>query len=210
MEVYLIRHGETEWNKQRRLQGRTDIPLNDAGLAAARKAARNISALDFSLVLHSPLIRAKKTAEILRGERSCPIRKEEFLREISFGIGEGVHLHEDREEEKELKAALIRFFQDPGNYIPLEGGESIPALKKRVKSFIEEVLLPLEEEYREQRILIVAHGAVLRAVLDNIKNIPDESFWDGELASNCGGSILEVRDGKITDKQSIDLVNLEK
>ncbi len=208
MEIYLIRHGETEWNRLRKLQGHTDIPLNDAGLAAARLAARNIEDLRLDLVLHSPLLRARKTAELLRGSRSCPIRKETLLTEISFGIGEGLNLYEENPAEKTLRECLLRFFQDPANYVPAAGGESIPQLKSRARRVLTDILSPLEQNPSMLRVLVVAHGAILRAILDVISDIPDARFWEGPLAPNCGGSILELRNGRFRELQSVDLLKL--
>lgn len=93
MEIFLVRHGETEWNRQRRLQGRTDIPLNDAGLAEARRAAKALRDVNFDRIFTSPLQRARKTAEILRGSREIPVTAEPLLIEVSFGVGEGIQLH---------------------------------------------------------------------------------------------------------------------
>ncbi|MDE7059311.1 MAG: histidine phosphatase family protein, partial [Lachnospiraceae bacterium] len=85
MDIYLIRHGETDYNKGRRLQGVTDIPLNERGIALAEQTARELLEIRFDKIFTSPLVRAKKTAEIIRGERKIPIIVTDGLREISFG-----------------------------------------------------------------------------------------------------------------------------
>lgn len=205
MEIYLIRHGETEWNRLRRLQGQSDIPLNDAGISSAIKAAQNISALQIDIIMHSPLSRARQTAELIRAERSCPISSEPLLKEISFGIGEGLNLYEANEEQQELAEALKLFFRNPGQYVPVKGAEGIAELKERCSHFLSDVLCPLEKSYGNGRVLLVAHGAVIRATLDIIHGIPDSSFWEGPLAPNCGGSILSLRDGQFTELCSVDL-----
>ena len=69
MDIYLIRHGETDWNKTKRLQGVTDIPLNACGIELAEKTAEGLKNVPFDRIYTSPLIRAKKTAEIIRGDR---------------------------------------------------------------------------------------------------------------------------------------------
>ena len=89
MKIYLIRHGETDWNLEQRLQGATDIPLNENGLELARETAQGLKEVPFDLIYTSPLKRAKQTAEILRGERDIPLIEEPRIREICFGIYEG-------------------------------------------------------------------------------------------------------------------------
>lgn len=197
MEIFLVRHGETEWNRQRRLQGRTDIPLNDVGLAEARKAAKALRDVNFDRIFTSPLQRAWKTAEILRGSREIPITAEPLLIEVSFGVGEGVCLHS--EALSPVEAAVLRFFRDPGHYEPVDGAESITEVKARALAFLD-VLRPLEGSC--ERVLVTAHGGIIRAILDVIEDLPDEEFWSGQLLPNCGAAVAELSDGKFTVKDS--------
>ena len=85
MQIYIIRHGETDWNTKRLLQGATDIPLNQNGIEAARLTAEALKEIPFDEIYTSPLQRAVQTAEIMRGDRRIPIIKDERLKEISFG-----------------------------------------------------------------------------------------------------------------------------
>ncbi len=214
MEIYLVRHGETEWNRQRRLQGRTDIPLNDAGLAEARKAAKALRDLNFDRIFTSPLQRARKTAEIIRGSREIPITAEPLLIEVSFGIGEGICLHtiplggaaaqQDNVGASQVPAdpaaeavrqKVLRFFRDPGHYEPVEGAESIKEVKARALAFLD-VLRPLEGSC--ERVLVTAHGGIIRAVLDVIEDLPDAEFWSGQLLPNCGAAVVSLDKGSFT------------
>lgn len=230
MEIFLVRHGETEWNRQRRLQGRTDIPLNDAGLAEARKAAKALRDVNFDRIFTSPLQRARKTAEILRGSREIPITAEPLLIEVSFGIGEGIQLHTvalggepcrsgipdsqaiaapepmPPESTEAVRAAVLRFFRDPGHYEPVDGAESITEVKARALAFLD-VLRPLEGSC--ERVLVTAHGGIIRAILDVIEELPDEEFWSGQLLPNCGAAVAELSDGKFTVKDVRDLMKEE-
>ena len=90
MDIYLIRHGETDWNKTKRLQGVTDIPLNACGIELAEKTAEGLKDVPFDRIYTSPLIRAKKTAEIIRGDRPVELVVTDGLKEISFGEYEGL------------------------------------------------------------------------------------------------------------------------
>ena len=90
MKLYLIRHGETDWNIVKRLQGATDIPLNENGEALARETAEGLKEIPFDMVFTSPLKRAYRTAEIVKGNREIPLIIEERIREICFGDYEGL------------------------------------------------------------------------------------------------------------------------
>ena len=90
MRLYIIRHGETEWNVLRRFQGRSDIPLNDEGRRLARITAEALSEVPFARIYTSPLKRAYETAMIIKGERDIPVIEEPRIIEIGFGDYEGL------------------------------------------------------------------------------------------------------------------------
>ena len=89
MIVYLMRHGETDWNKERRLQGRSDIPLNAFGMELAEKTAEGMKESPFDRAFSSPLDRAYTTARIVIGDRPVEVVKDDRLQEICFGPSEG-------------------------------------------------------------------------------------------------------------------------
>ena len=94
MKVYLVRHGQTDWNAARRIQGDTDIPLNERGRAVARATAEGMRDIPVDVMFSSPLIRAYETAQILAEGRGIEIRRDLRLREICFGEYEGFLLEE--------------------------------------------------------------------------------------------------------------------
>ena len=85
MKLYIIRHGETVWNTEGRLQGIADIELNENGIRLARVTARGMADIPFDLAITSPLKRARQTAELVLGERKVPILEDSRLEEITFG-----------------------------------------------------------------------------------------------------------------------------
>ena len=87
MKIYLVRHGETDWNQAGLLQGQTDIALNAQGLEQAHDAAERLKKVPFEIAFCSPLIRAKRTAEIIIGDRKITLTTDERLRELNFGPG---------------------------------------------------------------------------------------------------------------------------
>ena len=115
-----MRHGRTDWNQQRRIQGRTDIPLNDEGREMARKAAEEYKDVHFDVCYCSPLIRAKETAQLLLEGRNVPIIFDDRLKEMSFGIYEGV-----ANSFSIPDCPINEFFFHPEAYTtPVEKGES--------------------------------------------------------------------------------------
>ena len=87
MRLYIVRHGETDWNVQRRLQGESDVPLNHEGKAMAVKTGEALRGIPFDLAVTSPYIRAEETADLILGERKLPRLTDPRIREITWGNG---------------------------------------------------------------------------------------------------------------------------
>lgn len=183
MELYIIRHGETDWNKEKRLQGRSDTELNAYGIELAQITAEALKDINFDCIYSSPLKRAYKTAEIIRRHREIEIKTDERLKEISFGIMEGVPM-KDRPE------SFQKFFTDPANYVAPNGGESYEELVARTKDFIEDVVVTNSKTM--ERMLIVAHGALNKALMLNLNHDEIKNFWEGIFQRNCCVNIFEI------------------
>ena len=144
----LVRHGQTDWNAQRRLQGGTDIPLNDVGRGQAREAVDVLSGHEWDAVVSSPLSRAAETARLIaEGLGISVARHVPELTERSFGQAEGM------QAGPELEALRI-----PGGFV---GAESEDEAASRGLAALE----ALAEEFRGRRVLVVAHGTLLRVSL---------------------------------------------
>lgn len=176
--LYIIRHGKTEWNVKRKLQGRTDIPLNDTGRLMAEKARDEYKDIHFDICYCSPLIRAKETAEILMKGRNIPIITDDRLMEMSFGVYEGI------ENSFEIPDCPINvFFKEPENYkTPVEGAESLEELYSRTGEFLKEIIEP--QIHQGKDILIVGHGAMNSSIVCQVKGISIEKFWSAGI-DNC-------------------------
>ena len=192
MKIYFIRHGETIWNKEKKIQGRSDIPLNQFGRELAKITSLSLKDIPFDVVYSSPLIRAKETACILTNNRNLDIIEDERLLEMSFGEEEGESLTEIH-AHPEMK--LYNFIHNPGEYIPPVGGESFEELYERCKSFIEEIIFPAENKY--QYMLIVGHGALIRGMVHYINQRPSKDFWI-VTHKNCAATICECINGKLS------------
>ena len=193
MKIYLVRHGETDWNQAGLFQS-LDIALNAQGLEQAREAAERLKEVPFEIAFCSPLIRAKRTAETIIGDRKITITTDERLRELNFGPWEGVDI-------RTIKDAASQPFTNPGSYIPPEGAESFAQLYKRSGEFVDQVLLPLEGTY--ETVLVVAHGGVNRSILNPVLNIPVDDFWRMHMG-NCATAILDCTDGKLSMLEYMD------
>ncbi len=145
----LIRHGQTDWNAQRRLQGATDIPLNDVGRGQARDAVDVLSDYEWDAIVSSPLSRAAETANVIADGLGLSVTRHiRALAERSFGPAEGL------QAGPELEALRI-----PGGY---RGAESEEDAAARGLGALE----ALADEFRGRRVLVVAHGTLLRVSLN--------------------------------------------
>lgn len=191
MKIYLIRHGETDWNKERRVQGSADIPLNAYGLFLAKKTAEGLQDVPFDVVYSSPLIRARQTAEILRGKREIPVYIDDRLQEMGFGRYEGTDIQKAGSDSTDK---LHDFIRHPERY-KAEDGEDFSQVIERAKAFIEEVLVGLERQY--ETVMITAHGAFIRCFLRCVEERPLAEFWSGIPQGNCSVNILEMKCGRL-------------
>jgi broad specificity phosphatase PhoE len=154
---YFMRHGQTDWNAQHRLQGWTDIPLNDFGRAQAQAAAKSVRALGVARIVASPLQRAHETAVIAAGE-DAQVMADERLKERQFGIFEGF-------PNKEYMAWREKMLQDPAtvceeNGFPCaEGAETYVDFKARIVDSLNQHL-----DETDGQVLFVAHGGVYRVL----------------------------------------------
>jgi probable phosphoglycerate mutase len=194
IRLYILRHGETDWNKAKKVQGSVDIPLNGFGRQLAKGTAKGFGNIHFDLAYTSPLLRAKETAEIILEGRETPLHIDKRLEEINFGIYEGMLC--DSESNSEEFWAFDKLFTKPDEYIPVEG-ETLESLSRRTGDFLEE----LQEKFKGQdkQILIATHGATLNALLNHVKgNHEIANFWPGSVFPNCGVAVVNVEDGDYT------------
>lgn len=154
VSFWYLRHGETDWNAQGLSQGNVDIPLNQTGLAQARAAAQMLRNRGITSIVASPLSRARVTAEIVAEVLDLPVTLDEGLREVRFGVQEG--------------KPMTQWFTDwvAGTWTP-EGGEPFPILRTRSVTAINRAL------ERPPAVLVVAHGAVFRALRSAMGIVPN-------------------------------------
>lgn len=192
MKIYLCRHGETEWNKENRIQGNVNIPLNEAGINLAKqtKLGFDQEGLAFDKVYSSTLDRAIQTAQILCGHDN--IKKDSRICEIDFGVYEGEPVPMTLPDDEHFKN-LFQCFQNPHAYVP-KGGESYEQVIKRANDFLSTEVY--QETNLDQTVLIAAHGGIIRALVGIIENQSLENFWTISQP-NLSVNILEYNGQRI-------------
>jgi probable phosphoglycerate mutase len=163
-QIILIRHGETEWNMQGRLQGHHDSRLTAVGIAQAKKLAQRLKRERFSALYSSDLGRALETAHAIAHLTDHAVIADARLREKNLGILEGLTWAESRRQHPDVVAELD---QSPHDYI-VPGGESASQMLGRMLTFLDD----LAERHPDDRVAAVTHGAMLSALFRHILGIP--------------------------------------
>ena len=175
--LYIMRHGKTDWNLTHKLQGKTDIPLNEMGIKMAKEAGERYKDIHSDVCYCSPLVRARDTAKYVLEGRDVPVIIDERLSEMGFGIYEGT---EEVFEKPECPVRVLFF--NPEKYEAKGGAESLADLLKRTNEFLEEVAYPLVDQGKD--VLILGHGAMNSAIIGNVKHKDLKDFWS-EGIENC-------------------------
>ncbi len=199
MKLYIIRHGETSWNKLKKMQGQKDIMLNQEGIRLAEITGQKMKDIPIDLVISSPLLRAKQTAELVMAGRELPMITDKRIAEMSFGVWEG----ECVLDSKVLPAEFIdKFYNDPANCMKPPRGEDFHDVLKRTADFYQSLVN--NKAYENSSILISTHGAASRCLLANFYD-DKEDIWRGSIPKNCSVCIVEVKDGvgTVVDKDKI-------
>ncbi len=192
MKIYVIRHGETEYNKKGCVQGWLDIPLNENGENTAILTGEGLCDVTFDYVFTSPLKRAYRTAElVIAGGTSKPkYILDDRLKEISWGDWEGLGCTDDNMEVD--PDIYFDFYRDCFHYPGAPGGESIVEVIHRMGEFYQEIIH--REDLAGKTILVSTHGCATRALLHHVYEDKTD-FWHGVVPPNCVVNIIEVKDG---------------
>lgn len=190
MLLHLIRHGQTDWNAVRRVQGQTDSQLDPTGYEQARALGQRLSATPFVRAHVSSSVRTRQTAATLFEGRDIPQRFSDELREMRLGRWE-THLWQDIEASEVSTVALYSRFDDA---FFVEGAERISEMQQRGVDAIEAVIQYEQEAGTDAaaNIAVVSHGFLLRAILAHYLKLPLTAFAGHAGLPNCAHSILEV------------------
>lgn len=195
LRIFLIRHGETEWNRQGRLQGNSDIHLSPEGIHQATLLAEHAPFQHVDAIYSSDLSRAFETAKVLAVKFNVmPVKTKPELREMNYGEWEGRKI---RELVMESPKDFGKFFTDPERCHPPQG-ETFLECQARVMIGIRDIIA----ESENKNVIVVSHGAAIRLIIGAALDIPIHKMW-AISQSNMAVNILRVDDGDFT----VELLN---
>ena len=180
--IYIIRHGQTELNRRQVLQGRSDAPLNERGIAQAQQMAEALAGVVFCRVFSSPLRRAVQTARIVAP--NVEPEMDERLIEMDYGPYEGTDL-------TALPPEVRTFFSDFVHNPAPDGMEPLSSVKRRAGSFLEDV------KGLEGNILISTHAIAMKGILEQLTPDSNGSYWSTYIG-NCAVYVTECIDGNLS------------
>lgn len=169
MKIIIVRHGQTEWNKEEIFRGRLDIPLDQTGLKQAAAIAENLRHLNIKKIYSSPLKRALATAQAIGKKTRLKPVIEKDLTDFDFGEWQGLTLAQVQEE---FPAGFRQWSKDPGKVI-IPGGESLSLARKRVARLLKRIL-PKKEN---GNIVIVTHRVINKILISVLLSLDDSYFW---------------------------------
>jgi broad specificity phosphatase PhoE len=184
MELILVRHGETPWNRERRVQGITDMELNDTGRRQARQLALSLKDHEISRIYSSPLKRAYETAEAVNQFHNVPIHRSNALMEMDSGDLEGFSMQELMAVENDF---LQRWMADPET-TKMPHGESFIEVQERAWRAIADIIA------QPENALVVSHNFTIAAILCRIKG-KDLSHFKSSCVGTASKTIVRFTDG---------------
>lgn len=202
---YLIRHGETQWNREGRYQGATDIALSPEGRAQAKLVAKRFRYLPLDAIYVSPLQRARQTADAIAEETGLTPIVDEHFKEINFGEWEG---HSIPQLTEKYGQAYLDFYENPFEH-PFPGEGSFAKVTERSVAGFEELL----RRHPGERIAIVSHGGLLRVLLVAVMGM-DLNFYRKTWMTNTSITTVDVmEDGRrilmsLNDKAHLEMAEL--
>lgn len=199
MHIHLFRHGQTDWNAERRIQGQSDSRLTELGIEQAKALRTRIQHLQFDQVFCSSSLRTRQTAEHAFAERPYTINYMDSFREIDLGPWEGKLYAEIEAEQPD---SFRHFWEEP-HLFQVAGAETFAQLQQRALDALHKIRLELDEGH----VAIVSHGALIKALLCHYQNQPLSKLWAPPAMHNCAHSIVKLHgDGSADIIQYADQV----
>ena len=181
--LLIVRHGETVWNSEGRIQGNTDVGLSEKGAEQARSLGERLAGLPIDVAYSSDLKRSSETARIALGERDIVLNETSRLREYHKGAFEGMTLLEIKAQFPE---EYPKYLEKDLGYAPM-GGETTRDVSKRMTKFFNEI----RSNHLNETVLVVSHGGVLRAAMVWLLGMPLEGNWSF-VFGNCGLTMIDT------------------
>ncbi len=187
-ELWLIRHGVTDWNIEKRYQGNADVPLNAEGIAQARETAAQLDGQKFTAIYSSPLQRARQTAHEISKVIGLPVQTDDRLREGSQGQWEGMLLEDI---DRVFPGVRAKRMNDPEHVSP-PGGETMRQVAQRIGRAADDIA----RAHPGQKVLVVSHGMALAALISLARHLPLNLSFQFIL-SNAAAEVIHWQPGTI-------------
>jgi probable phosphoglycerate mutase len=185
--IYLVRHGQTAWNREEIFRGRTDVPLDETGLKQAELAGEYLKEVKIDAIYSSPLSRALETAEKIARFHNLKVQPLEGIIDMSFGNWEG-HAHQ---EIKKNDSETYRRWREEPHLVRLPGGESLDDVRVRSMAALEEVI----RKHPGKALIIVSHRVVNKVLICGILGLDNSHFW--QISQDPTAiNLIQYRNGK--------------
>ena len=185
--VYLIRHGQTAWNKEEIFRGRTDVPLNEIGLREAELAGEYLKDKEIHVIYSSPLSRAWQTAQKIAQFHNLEVQPLNGIIDMSFGRWEGHSLQEIQKNDGEL----YRQWREEPHRVRIPDGESLDEVRIRTMAALEEMI----QLHPEKTLVLVSHRVITKVLICGILGIDNSHFWQiGQDTTAI--NLIQQRNGK--------------
>lgn len=202
--IYVTRHGQTEWNINKRLQGASNSELTQLGIRQAEWLQKKINNIHIDCIYTSPLKRAYITAKTIKGNRNIELVEDSGLQEISFGIWEGMTMDEIDAHE-EYSKELYNLYNEPEKYKPYSG-ETPMQVEERIHKTLDKIL----KQNKDKDILIVTHGMTLKFIMSYFEPKSLVETLNRDVFSQASFTHIEIEEGNVNIKVSNDISHYEE
>ncbi|WP_459501177.1 phosphoserine phosphatase 1 [Bacillus sp. C1] len=200
--LYVTRHGETEWNIAKRMQGRKNSNLTEKGMLQAKQLGERLKDISLATIYSSPSDRTMHTAELIKGGRHIPIIADEHFYEINMGTWEGQTLED---LEAQYPEEVHTFWNEPHRFCSTSG-ENFYDVYNRVIEGVNDLL----EKHKGESILIVSHAAAAKLLVGHFAGLSVEKVWDDPFMHSASLSIIEFEEKKASVKQFADISHFQQ
>lgn len=190
MKLYIVRHGQTQWNVERRMQGCKNSPLTELGIENAKMLGERLKDINFDMVYTSPLGRTLQTVESIFQGRTCPLEKRDELKEMYFGNWEGMKFEEVQKVSPEQ---YDNFWNHPENYKVVNNGETFEDVRLRVGHFLDYV--QSHKDY--ENVLIITHTCIIKTIYSIVYGHDVSQFWSDPVLHDTCLSIIDTSSGSM-------------
>ena len=185
VRIFLLRHGQTDWNKDKIFRGRADVPLNEHGRREAEALARHLESVRVTACYSSPLSRAVETAEIASRTHSLRVNLDAGIIDIDYGKWQGLP---DAEVSKKFAETYRRWHETP-HRVRFPGGESLATVRKRSLASLDRI----RSSHPDDIVYVVAHRVVTKVIMCAVLGLSNSAFWKIQQ-DNCAYNIIEFSD----------------